>query len=42
MCISQPRWIPAKTSMESLDITPLLTSRELSSREDLLDFENEK
>ena len=41
-CISQPRWIPAKRPMGSLDITPLLTSMELSSRQGLLDFENEK
>ena len=28
--------------MGRLDITPLLTSKELSSQKDLLDFENEK
>ena len=44
MCarISQSRWIPAKRPMGRLDIIPLLTSKELSSREGLLDFKNEK
>ena len=40
--ISQPRWIPVKRLMGSLGITPLLTSKELSSWEGFLDFENEK
>ena len=41
-CIPQPRWIPAKRPMGKLDITPLLTSKEFSSQEGLLDFENKK
>ena len=41
-CISQPRWIPARKPVTNLDITPLSTSKELSSWEGLLDFENEK
>lgn len=44
MCthISQARWTPPKRSMGRFDITPVLTSKELSSWEGLLDFKNEK
>ena len=44
MCtrIPQTRWIPVKRPMGRLDITPLLTSKEFSSQEGLLDFENKK
>ena len=40
--ISQPRWIPGKRLVGKLDITPLLTPKELSSQEDLLNLENVK
>ena len=39
---AQPRWIPAKRPMGSFGITPLLTFKELSSQEGLLNFKNEK
>lgn len=44
MCvqISQPRCIPMKRPMGRLSATPLLTSKEFSSQEVFLDFENEK
>ena len=32
-CISQPRWILVKRLIDRFDITPLLTSQELSSQE---------
>ena len=41
-CISQPRWILAKKTMDKLSNTPHLTSKELSSQEHLLDFKNKK
>ena len=40
--ISQPRWILGKRLVGKLDITPLLSPKELSSQEDLLNLENEK
>ena len=42
VCIFQPRWNPAKRTVNSLSITPLLTSKEPSSWEGILDFETEK
>ena len=42
VCIFQPRWNPAKRTVNSLSITPLLTSKEPSSWEGVLDFETEK
>ena len=41
-CASQSRWIPLQRPMGRLSITPLLTSKELSSQEGLLNFKNEK
>ena len=43
MCvlISQPKWIPAKRPVVGLHLS-LLTSKELSSWESLLNFENKK
>ena len=41
-CIFQPRWIPAKRPIGSLASLLFLTSKELSSWEGLLDFENGK
>ena len=41
-CVSQPRWIPLKRPLGSLGIIPLLTSKELSSQQGLLDFKNER
>ena len=40
--ISQPRFIPMNRHMGRLSTTPLLTSKEFSSQEVSLDFENEK
>ena len=40
--ISQPRFIPMNRPMGRLSTTPLLTSKEFSSQEVSLDFENEK
>ena len=42
VCIFQPRWDPAKRTVNSPSITPLLTSKKLSSWEGVLDFETEK
>ena len=42
VCIFQPRWNPAKRTVNSLGNTPLLTSKEPSSWEGVLDFETEK
>ena len=40
--VSQRRYIPMKRPVGRLSTTPLLTSKEFSSQEVFLDFQNEK